>query len=76
MFEAAMLGTTAPVQKLSLECTRRIVQSPVINVMEILSNLVGDLGSLLLDLANDAGDRRSCLQGERRSDASRRRGTA
>ena len=40
--------------------------------MENLSNGVVDLGSLLLDLANDAGDERSCQKAERRSAASRR----
>ena len=39
--------------------------------MENLSNGVVDLGSLLLDLANDAGDERSCQKAERRSAASR-----
>eukprot|EP00966_Prymnesium_polylepis_P113702 2628878-Prymnesium_polylepis.1 len=43
--------------------------------MEILLNFVGNLGPLLSELADDAGDRRSCLHGERRSDASRRRGS-
>ena len=49
-------------------------QSPVSNVMKNLSNFVGDLESLLLDRADDDGDRRSCLRNERRSGASRLEG--
>ena len=49
-------------------------QSPVSNIKENLSRSVGDLESLLLDLGDDAGDRRRCLRIERRSDASRLEG--
>ena len=49
-------------------------QSPVSNVMKNLSIFVGDLESLLLDRADDDGDRRSCLRSERRSAASRLEG--
>ena len=42
--------------------------------MENLSNFVGELELLLLDLADDAGDRRSCFRDERGSSASRREG--
>ena len=38
--------------------------------MKNLSIFVGDLESLLLDRADDDGDRRSCLRNERRSGAS------
>ena len=49
-------------------------QSPVSNITENLSIFVGDLESLLLDRADDDGDRRSCLRIERRSGASRLEG--
>ena len=42
--------------------------------MENVSNYFGDLKSLLFDLADDAGDRRSCFRDERGSSASRREG--
>ena len=45
------------------------------NITENLSRGVGDLESVLLDLADDAGDGRSCLRSERRSGASRREGS-
>ena len=49
--------------------------APESNVMENLSHGVVDLGSLLLDLADDAGDGRSCFRDERGSGASRREGS-
>ena len=49
-------------------------QSPVSNVKENLSHGGADLESLLVDLADDAGDEKSCLQDERRSAASRLEG--
>ena len=51
-------------------------QSPVSNVKENLSHSGADLvlESLLVDLADDAGDEKSCLQDERRSAASRLEG--
>ena len=42
--------------------------------MENLSNFVGELEVLLFDLADDAGDRRSCFRDERGSSANRREG--
>ena len=49
------------------------MQSAESNVMENLSNFVVELESLLIDLADDAGDRRSCFRDERGSCASRRK---
>ena len=43
--------------------------------MENLSIFVGDLEPLLLDCADDDGDRRSCLRNERRTCASRMEGS-
>ena len=43
--------------------------------MKNLSNFVVELESLLLDLADDAGDRWSCFRDERVSSASRREGS-
>ena len=48
---------------------------PVSNITENLSNFVGDLDPLLLDLADDASDGWSCLRSERRFGASRREGS-
>ena len=53
---------------------RSTSQSAESNIMENVSNFFGDLKSLLFDLADDAGDRRSCFRDERGSSASRREG--
>ena len=45
------------------------------NIQEKLSRGVGDFGAVLVDLADDAGDERSCQKAERRSAASRREGS-
>ena len=74
--EASQLhGHARPVRVRLRRLSRPILQSPVSNVMENLSCSIVDLESLPLDLADDAGDRRSCLRFESRSGASRREGS-
>ena len=58
----------------TIASSRRSLQSAESNIMENLSNVVGELELLLLHRADDDGDRRSCLRSERWSSASRREG--
>ena len=72
--DATLVAPTSPLLRTSLPgLMRRTLQSPATNVMENLSGGVVDLESLLLELADDADDRRSCLHDERQSGASRRK---